>query len=147
MLNLSSIIQRSRHDPVDDFRIVRSWKEYTDDRKYMKYLMYELEMMEDNGNVVHFYKAVKFTRIIRLPKSAKQSESFMDMHGQVLAAGLGAQYQAPDRHCQSSAPGCTGSTLYLRRSGRLTDARRRQRRLPTRTSSVCAAYCREHTAS
>lgn len=54
--------------------------------KYMKYLMYELEMMEDNGNVVHFYKAVKFTRIIRLPKSAKQSESFMDMHGQVLAA-------------------------------------------------------------
>ena len=86
MLNLSSIIQRNRRDPVDDFRIVRSWKEYTDDRKYMKYLMYELEMMEDNGNVVHFYKAVKFTRIIRLPKSAKQSESFMDMHGQVLAA-------------------------------------------------------------
>lgn len=52
----------------------------------MKYLMYELEMLEENGNIVHFYKAVKFTRIIRLPKSAKQSESFMDMHGQVLAA-------------------------------------------------------------
>ena len=86
MLNLSSIIQRRRNDPIDDFHIVRSWKEYTDDRKYMKYLMYELEMMEDNGNVVRFYKAVKFTRIIRLPKSAKQSESFMDMHGQVLAA-------------------------------------------------------------
>lgn len=86
MLNLSSIIRPNKNDPVDDFRIVRSWKEYTDDRKYMKYLMYELEMMEDNGNVVHFYKAVKFTRIIRLPKSAKQSESFMDMHGQVLAA-------------------------------------------------------------
>ena len=86
MLNLSSIIRKNNHDPVDDFRIVRTWKEYTDDRKYMKYLMYELEMMEDNGNVVHFYKAVKFTRIIRLPKSAKQSESFMDMHSQVLAA-------------------------------------------------------------
>ena len=86
MLNLSSIIRKSGRDPVDDFRIVRSWKEYTDDRKYMKYLMYELEMLEENGNIVHFYKAVKFTRIIRLPKSAKQSESFMDMHGQVLAA-------------------------------------------------------------
>ena len=85
-MNLSQIIKRNRHDPVDDFRIVRTWKEYTDDRKYMKYLMYELEMMEENGNIVHFYKAVKFTRIIRLPKSAKQSESFMDMHGQVLAA-------------------------------------------------------------
>ena len=85
-MNLATIIKRNRHDPVDDFRIVRTWKEYTDDRKFMKYLMYELEMMEENGNVIHFYKAVKFTRIIRLPKSAKQSESFMDMHGQVLAA-------------------------------------------------------------
>ena len=83
---LSSILKKNRHDPTDDFRIVRTWKEYTDDRKFMKYLMYELEMMEENGNVVHFYKAVKFTRIIRLPKSAKQSESFMEMHGQVLAA-------------------------------------------------------------
>ena len=86
MLNLSTILRKNRQDPIDDFRIVRSWKEYTDDRKYMKYLMYELEMMEENGNIIHFYKAVKFTRVIRLPKSAKQSESFMDMHGQVLAA-------------------------------------------------------------
>lgn len=85
-MNLRSIIYRNRNDTIDDFRIVRSWKEYTDDRKYMKYLMYELEMTEENGNVIHFYKAVKFTRVIRLPKSAKQSESFMDMHGQVLAA-------------------------------------------------------------
>lgn len=38
MLNLSSIIQRSRHDPVDDFRIVRSWKEYTDDRQVYEIL-------------------------------------------------------------------------------------------------------------
>lgn len=86
MLNLSTILGKKKQEPMDDFRIVRTWKEYTDDRKFMKYLMYELEMMEENGNVVHFYKAVKFTRIIRLPKSAKQSESFMDMHGQVLAA-------------------------------------------------------------
>ena len=86
MLNLSTILRKNRQDPIDDFRIIRSWKEYTDDRKYMKYLMYELETMEENGNIVHFYKAVKFTRVIRLPKSAKQSESFMDMHGQVLAA-------------------------------------------------------------
>ena len=56
MLNLSSIIQLRRNDPIDDFRIVRGWKEYTDDRKYMKYLMYELEMMEDNGNICIFIK-------------------------------------------------------------------------------------------
>ena len=54
MLNLSSIIRKPGRDPVDDFRIVRSWKEYTADRKYMKYLMYELEMLEENGNIVHF---------------------------------------------------------------------------------------------
>lgn len=86
MLNLSSILNKNRKGVIDDFRIVRVWKEYTDDRKYMKYLMYELEMMEENGHIVHFYKAVKFTRIIRLPKSAKQSEAFMEMHAQILAA-------------------------------------------------------------
>jgi len=86
LLNLSTILRPKKNDPTDDFRIVRTWKEYTEDRKFMKYLMYEIEMLEENGNVIHFYKAVKFTRIIRLPKSAKQSESFMDMHGQVLAA-------------------------------------------------------------
>ena len=52
MLNLSTILRKNRQDPIDDFRIVRSWKEYTDDRKYMKYLMYELEMMDENGNVI-----------------------------------------------------------------------------------------------
>lgn len=86
MLNLSSILKKNRQDPIDDLRIIRTWKEYSEDRKYLKYLMYELEMVEENGNIVHFYKAVKFTRIIRLPKSAKQSEAFMDMHGQILTA-------------------------------------------------------------
>lgn len=50
-MNISSVIKKKRQYPTDDFRIVRSWKEYTDDRKYMKYLMYELELMEENGNV------------------------------------------------------------------------------------------------
>lgn len=56
-------------------------------RKSLTFLqMYELEMHEPGGNVVHFYKAIKLTRIIRLPKNSKQSESFMSMHSQVLAA-------------------------------------------------------------
>ncbi len=45
MLNLSTILGKKQQEPMDDFRIVRTWKEYTDDRKFMKYLMYELEMM------------------------------------------------------------------------------------------------------
>lgn len=86
MLNLPSILRKSKPGHDDDLKILRNWKEYTDDRKSMKYLMYELEMHEPGGNVVHFYKAIKLTRIIRLPKNAKQSESFMSMHSQVLAA-------------------------------------------------------------
>ena len=86
MLNLPSILRKSKPGHDDDLKILRNWKEYTDDRKNMKYLMYELEMHEPGGNVVHFYKAIKLTRIIRLPKNAKQSESFMSMHSQVLAA-------------------------------------------------------------
>lgn len=75
MLNLPSILRKSKPGHDDDLKILRNWKEYTDDRKSMKYLMYELEMHEPGGNVVHFYKAIKLTRIIRLPKNAKQSEA------------------------------------------------------------------------
>ena len=73
---LSSILKKNRHDPTDDFRIVRTWKEYTDDRKFMKYLMYELEMMEENGNVVHFYKAVKLRREMKRREIDKGSVLF-----------------------------------------------------------------------
>ncbi len=86
MINLPSILRKSKPRSDDDLKIVRSWKEYTPDRKSMTYLMFELEMHEPGGEVIHFYKAIKLTRIIRLPKNAKQSESFMAMHSQVLAA-------------------------------------------------------------
>ena len=58
MLNLPSILRKSKPGHDDDLKILRNWKEYTDDRKSMKYLMYELEMHEPGGNVVHFYKAI-----------------------------------------------------------------------------------------
>ena len=86
MINLPSILRKSKPGNDDDLKIIRNWKEYTHDRKSMTYLMFELEMHEPGGQVLHFYKAIKLTRIIRLPKNAKQSESFMSMHSQVLAA-------------------------------------------------------------
>lgn len=86
MINLPSILRKSKPGNDDDLKIIRNWKEYTPDRKNMTYLMFELEMHEPGGQVLHFYKAIKLTRIIRLPKNAKQSESFMSMHSQVLAA-------------------------------------------------------------
>lgn len=86
MINIPSILRKSKPGNDDDLKIIRNWKEYTHDRKSMTYLMFELEMHEPGGQVLHFYKAIKLTRIIRLPKNAKQSESFMSMHSQVLAA-------------------------------------------------------------
>ena len=86
MINLPRILRKSKPGNDDDLKIIRNWKEYTPDRKNMTYLMFELEMHEPGGQVLHFYKAIKLARIIRLPKNAKQSESFMSMHGQVLAA-------------------------------------------------------------
>lgn len=86
MINLPRILRKSKPGNDDDLKIIRNWKEYTPDRKNMTYLMFELEMHEPGGQVLHFYKAIKLARIIRLPKNAKQSESFMSMHSQVLAA-------------------------------------------------------------
>src|SRR5699024_8380930 len=86
LINLPRILRKSKPGNDDDLKIIRNWKEYTPDRKNMTYLMFELEMHEPGGQVLHFYKAIKLARIIRLPKNAKQSESFMSMHSQVIAA-------------------------------------------------------------
>lgn len=69
----------------DDIRVLRSFVEYSQDNKTLKYMIYELEMMDKTGELRHFYKAIKLIRIIRLPKNAKQSMSFMEMHAQVLS--------------------------------------------------------------
>lgn len=78
--------------PTDDFRVIQSWAEYDDSSskspecRNLEYLCYELEVMNpDTGERTHFYKAIKFARIIRLPANAKQSTSFMDMQQQILS--------------------------------------------------------------
>lgn len=78
--------------PTDDFRLRDSWAEYDEasstavHERPLKYLCYEIECINpETGEKLHFFKAVKFLRVIRLPKGAKQSTSLMDMHTQVLA--------------------------------------------------------------
>ena len=79
--------------PADDFRILDSWIEVDEKSSSsvpttpLKYLCYKIEVMNpDSGEKKIVYKAMKFYRIERLPKSAKESKSFMDMHSQVLSA-------------------------------------------------------------
>lgn len=89
-------ILRGKHNaatPVDDFRILDSYAIYKEkadkklSQKPLDYLCYEIESINpETGEKLHFFKALKFVRIIRLPKSAKQSTSFMDIQQQVLSA-------------------------------------------------------------
>ena len=77
--------------PENDFKILDSWTEVeegsTSKDAKLKYLCYKIETIDpESGDKNVIYKAVKFARVMRLPKSAKQSTSFMDMQSQVLAA-------------------------------------------------------------
>lgn len=92
MFDIKRILSPEKNSmPVDDFRIIDSWAEYDDsssknpENRNLEYLCYELEVMNpDTGKRTHFYKAIKFARVIRLPANAKQSTAFMDMQEQVL---------------------------------------------------------------
>ena len=89
-------IIRGKHNaamPVDDFRILDSYAIYKEkadkklSQKPLDYLCYEIESINpETGEKLHFFKALKFVRIIRLPKSAKQSTSLMDIQQQILSA-------------------------------------------------------------
>lgn len=77
--------------PEDDFKILDSWSEVEGDgptkSSKLKYLCYKIQAMDpETGKKTTLYKALKFARVERLPKSAKQSTSFMDMQEQVLSA-------------------------------------------------------------
>lgn len=89
-------ILRGKHaaaTPVDDFRIIDSYAIYKENnnkkvaQKPLDYLCYEIESINpETGEKLHFFKALKFVRIIRLPKAAKQSTSFMDIQQQILSS-------------------------------------------------------------
>ena len=83
MFNLSNSVKKTG-GIEDDLKILRTWVEYTPDRKEATSLMYEFEMEDESGNVCHLFKCVKLVRIVRLPKSAKQSKTMMRVHARML---------------------------------------------------------------
>lgn len=92
--DIKKILNPKRYDsPIDDFRIIDSWTEYDEEyqgdinKRPLRYMCYQLEVIDpDTGEKRRYFKAVKFLRVIRLPKSAKQSTSFMDIQTAVLAS-------------------------------------------------------------
>ncbi len=84
---------KQNSEPADDFRIVDSWVEYSAkkdkpvDERQLEYMCYEIEVVNPaTGEKEHLFKALQFARVRRLPKSAKESRTFMDMHTQVLSS-------------------------------------------------------------
>lgn len=96
--DIRRILRNNRNSmPVDDFRIIDSWAEYKDSKneneRPLKYLCYEIEVINpETGETQHLYKALKFLRIRRLPKDAKQSTALMDMQAQILSAAYENSY-------------------------------------------------------
>lgn len=92
IFDLKRILGRDETAPADDIRIIDAWATYEEgkncpvEQRQLEYLCYELEMTNPNtGEKQRIYKALKFARIIRLPKDAKQSLSLVDMHTQILS--------------------------------------------------------------
>ena len=91
MHNIKKILQSSEYTtPEDDFKILDSWydteEKDSDKNSKLKYMCYKIETMNPSTKEkTILYKAIRFTRVERLPKSAKQSTSFMDMQAQVLS--------------------------------------------------------------
>lgn len=87
-MGLMEILNRRQREVIvnDDLHVVSTNTEYEYDGKTMKYLIYEIEVMDKTGELKRVFKAVKFCRILRLPHDAKQSMAFMDMHDQVIGA-------------------------------------------------------------
>ena len=77
--------------PEDDFRILDTWSEFEGDvsskKSKLKYICFEIMTIDpETGKENHLFKAIKLARVERLPKSARQSTSFMQMQSQVLTA-------------------------------------------------------------
>lgn len=88
---IKNYIKNKYTEPVDkeeygnDLRVVHSSIEYTPDGKQAKFLLFELDITDKNGETKRVFKAIRFTRVTRLPAIAKQALSFMQMHQQLLA--------------------------------------------------------------
>lgn len=78
--------------PEDDMHIIDSHAEYEDDpskapdEQQLKFLTYEMEVRDPRTKkTTRFYKAVCLLRVIRIPEAIKQSTTFMEQQGELLA--------------------------------------------------------------
>lgn len=83
--------------PEDDFRILDSWTETglnpDNHKQELKFMCYKIETIDPNtGRKTIAYKAVKFAKVERLPKSAKESTALMQMQSQILSASYQQNY-------------------------------------------------------
>lgn len=86
MYTLSEIFKGQPNGIDNDINIIRSNVQYKTGSDNMEYILFELEMRDNNGRKVHLFKAIKMYRLIKLPDAIKQSTKMMDIHAQLLSS-------------------------------------------------------------
>lgn len=84
-MSVLELLQKNSYQTdFNDLEVVNSSVEYSESGN-LHYLLYELNVRNSDGEYLRLYKAIKLHRLIRVPKSAKQLKSFMDIQGDVIA--------------------------------------------------------------
>lgn len=69
----------------DDIRLDDSWIEFGDDRK-CDFLVYKMRFKDEDTNEWNeAYKAVRFSRLVGVPRELREQESMMDIFGDILS--------------------------------------------------------------
>ena len=57
-----------------------------DKNENVEYILFKLEKKIDNGQIIQFYKATRFFRLVRVSKVDKENKMFMEIHTDIIRA-------------------------------------------------------------
>ena len=63
---------------IEDFKILSSPTEE------VQLLVHKLKKELDNGDIVHYYKATKFFRLVRTSKESKDNKKLLNIHADIV---------------------------------------------------------------
>ncbi|MFE8700967.1 serine-rich protein [Cytobacillus sp. FJAT-54145] len=90
-VSVLELLQKDTYQDFGDLEVKRSYVEYHESKGSLNYLLFEMETKNGDGEPVFLYKALKFHRLIRVPKNAKALKSFMDMQAEVISGMYNSQ--------------------------------------------------------
>ena len=78
-------LRDAKTPPHDDVLILNSVLDYDREKDYLKYLIFDM-VITQNGEGVHFYKAIKLYRLIRVPNNDRVANFLMEKQSEILAS-------------------------------------------------------------